>query len=69
MTNPLGATSLIRAILRRRIARDGLRETARQLGLDPARLLRFARAERELLTGADLDRLIDGLGITVSYSG
>lgn len=69
MAENLGPTGLIRSVVRMRIERDGLRKTARTLGIDHARLTRFANGERELTTGDDLDHVIDLLGISVSYTG
>jgi len=65
--DPLGPTALIRAALRRRLADLGARECGRQVEIDHSQLRRFASGERQLTTGEKLDRLIDWLGIDVSY--
>jgi len=50
-----------------RLADLGARECGRQVDIDHSQLRRFASGERQLTTGEKLDRLIDWLGIDVSY--
>lgn len=54
-------------MLRQRVETNGLRETARQIGMEPSTLYRYLSGERSFPGNNQMKKILDYLGIEKIY--